>query len=44
MPSFLLLPDNEIEALVEYVKYLAIRGESERGPFRDCGSGLSELG
>jgi mono/diheme cytochrome c family protein len=30
MPSFLLLPENEIEALVEYVKYLAIRGEVER--------------
>ena len=30
MPSFRLLPDQEIEALVEYVKYLAIRGETER--------------
>lgn len=30
MPSFLLLPENEIEALVDYVKYLAIRGEVER--------------
>jgi mono/diheme cytochrome c family protein len=30
MPSFLLLPENEIEALAEYVKYLAIRGETER--------------
>ncbi len=30
MPSFLLLPENEIEAIVEYVKYLAIRGEVER--------------
>jgi mono/diheme cytochrome c family protein len=31
MPSFKLLPDLEVEALVDYVKYLAIRGEVERG-------------
>ena len=31
MPSFLLLPSDEIDALVEYVKYLSIRGETERG-------------
>jgi mono/diheme cytochrome c family protein len=29
MPSFSLLPGPEVEALVEYVKYLAIRGEME---------------
>ena len=29
MPSFKLLPDNEIEALLEYVKYLSVRGETE---------------
>ena len=29
MPSFLLLPDDEIDALVEYVKYLSIRGQAE---------------
>jgi len=29
MPSFVRLPDHEIEALVEYVKYLCIRGETE---------------
>ena len=29
MPSFLLLPDKEVEALVEYVKYLSIRGQTE---------------
>ncbi len=29
MPSFKLLPDNEIEALVEYVKYLSVRGQTE---------------
>jgi mono/diheme cytochrome c family protein len=30
MPSFKLLTDIEVESLVYYVKYLAIRGESER--------------
>lgn len=30
MPSFALLPENEVEALVQYVRYLAIRGEVER--------------
>lgn len=30
MPSFKLLLDSEVEALVHYVKYLAIRGEVER--------------
>ena len=30
MPSFKLLPDLEIDALVDYVKYLSIRGETER--------------
>lgn len=29
MPSFTLLPSDEIEALVEYVRYLSIRGEVE---------------
>jgi mono/diheme cytochrome c family protein len=30
MPSFKLLPDLEVDALVHYVKYLSIRGETER--------------
>jgi mono/diheme cytochrome c family protein len=30
MPSFRLLDDEEIDALVDYVRYLAIRGEIER--------------
>lgn len=30
MPSFKLLPDLEVEALVDYVKYLSLRGEVER--------------
>ena len=30
MPSFALLKDTEVEALVNYVKYLSIRGEVER--------------
>lgn len=29
MPSFMRLPDEEIQALIEYVKYLSIRGETE---------------
>src|SRR5262245_22555690 len=29
MPSFALLPDNQIKALVEYVKYLSMRGQTE---------------
>ncbi|MCA9270278.1 MAG: cytochrome c [Planctomycetales bacterium] len=30
MPSFKVLPGDQIDALVNYVKYLAIRGETER--------------
>lgn len=30
MPSFRLLAEDEIEALVEYVKYLSVRGQVER--------------
>ncbi|MBC8352231.1 MAG: c-type cytochrome [Planctomycetes bacterium] len=30
MPSFKVLPNNEIEALISYVRYLSIRGEVER--------------
>lgn len=30
MPSFKLLPEDELDALVEYVKYLSMRGEMER--------------
>ena len=30
MPSFRALPQEELEALVEYVKYLTIRGQYER--------------
>ncbi len=29
MPSFMLLPDDEVSAIVEYVRWLAIRGEME---------------
>lgn len=39
MPSFRLLPDQEVEALVDYVKYLSIRGETERYLY----NGLGEL-
>lgn len=30
MPSFRLLPEQEVEALVHYVKYLSLRGQMER--------------
>jgi mono/diheme cytochrome c family protein len=30
MPSFLLMEDDELEAIVEYVRFLAMRGEFER--------------
>ncbi|MEO8496101.1 MAG: cytochrome c, partial [Planctomycetota bacterium] len=30
MPSFKVLPSNELEALISYVRYLSIRGEVER--------------
>jgi mono/diheme cytochrome c family protein len=30
MPSYMRLPEEEIQALVEYVKYLTVRGETER--------------
>jgi len=29
MPSFLVLPENELEALAHYVRYLSVRGEVE---------------
>lgn len=37
MPSFELLPPEEIGALVQYIKYLAIRGELERSLVRHVG-------
>jgi mono/diheme cytochrome c family protein len=42
MPSFRLLSDQEIEALVEYVKYLAIRGETERQFYNALKDDVSE--
>jgi len=30
MPSFMLLPDDEVKAIAEYVRWLAMRGEMER--------------
>ncbi|MCE9525885.1 MAG: c-type cytochrome [Planctomycetales bacterium] len=41
MPSFRLLSDQEIESLVDYVKYLSIRGETERQLYNGLGQ-LSE--
>jgi mono/diheme cytochrome c family protein len=37
MPSFRLLADDELEALIDYVKYLSIRGETERIFLREMG-------
>jgi mono/diheme cytochrome c family protein len=42
MPSFSLLPQPEVEALVEYVKYLAIRGEMETALVAYVSSELGE--
>jgi len=42
MPSFKLLPDVEIEALIDYVKYLSIRGEVERRLVDDMALELDE--
>ena len=37
MPSFKTLTEGELEALVDYVKYLAIRGEVERDLYTEIG-------
>ncbi len=42
MPSFKLLPDPEVEALVDYVKYLSIRGEVERRLWEELALELDE--
>ncbi len=42
MPTFKLLPRNELEALVHYVRYLAIRGEVERQLIRALVTDLNE--
>ena len=51
MPSFALLSETQIDALVEYVKYLSIRGETELNLMRayfelddDAGGKLPETG
>lgn len=41
MPSFLLLPDSEIHALVEYVRFLSMRGEYERKLVNEVASDYS---
>ena len=40
MPSFALLPEIEVNALIDYVKYLSIRGETERKLFAFATSDL----
>jgi mono/diheme cytochrome c family protein len=42
MPSFHLLPHAEVEALVDYVKYLSIRGEMERRLWDEIAQELDE--
>ena len=39
MPSFALLSEGEVESLVDYVKFLTIRGETERRLIEAMGSG-----
>jgi mono/diheme cytochrome c family protein len=42
MPSFKVLPENEVEALIHYVRYLSIRGEAERVLLNFTASELEE--
>ncbi len=44
MPSFALLPQEEIAVLVDYVKFLAIRGELEEALARHVGEGIAQAG
>ncbi len=41
MPSFKLLPDQEVEALLHYVRYLTARGEVERKLFELAATDLA---
>ena len=40
MPSFTLHPDEDVQALAQYVIYLTIRGEVERAMYRDAANEL----
>ncbi len=42
MPSFLLMKDEELHAIVEYVRFLAMRGEYERKLVNELASDYSE--
>jgi len=42
MPSFKLLPKNDIDALVEYVRYLSFRGQTELALIAYAGDELDE--
>ncbi len=42
MPSFKLLPQSEIEALVEYVEYLSLRGQTEIALINHASNELAE--
>lgn len=41
MPSFALLPEDELQSLVEYTKYLAIRGQTEEALYDRLGANLA---
>lgn len=41
MPSFMLLPDDEVTAIVEYVRWLAMRGELENKLVVELGNDFS---
>ena len=40
MPSFMLLPDSEVHALVEYVRWLSMRGQMEGKYVTEFGTGF----
>ena len=42
MPSFLLLGEHETKVVIEYVRWLAIRGEFEKRLVADLASDYSE--
>jgi len=42
MPSFMLMDDNEVQAIVEYIRWLAMRGELENQYFIDLETDFSK--
>ena len=43
MPSFLLMKDEEHHAIIEYVRFLAMRGEYERKLVAELSSDFSQI-